>query len=146
MPQQLSTCRRPRPSFGIRGGRFETKSAPPSTPTCTHPGARWYPPIHPLRSHYQRFLDIALTKKLTWVGFECRPLRAQQDGVSTDGQHQRFASAFHPSQQLNQKRCEKLLETGIPEISSFFSQKEQAKNNPSQNSIRPITAAVVAQS
>ena len=48
-------------------------------------------------------------KKLTWVGFEGRPLRAQQNSVSTDGQHQRFASLVHPSRQLDQDRCLNLL-------------------------------------
>ena len=34
----------------------------PSTPTCTHRAATVHPPIRPLCSPYQRFLDIAPTK------------------------------------------------------------------------------------
>ena len=119
MPRQPSTCRR-RPSFDIRGGGCATKSVPHELtdmhpPRCTSV----HPPIRPLRSQYQRFLDIA-QQNLTWVGIECRPLRAQEDSVSTDRQHQRFASPFHPSRQLDQKRCQNLPETGVPENFIFF--------------------------
>ena len=140
MPRQPSTCRRPRSGVGIRGGGCATKCVPPEltnmhTPRCTSV----HPPIRPLRSQYQRFLDIA-QQNLTWVGIECRPLRAQEDSVSTDRQHQRFASPFHPSRQLDQKRSQNLPVTEVPEKISLFPQKRQAK----PSALHPIPPLVAA--
>ena len=104
-------------------------------PRCTSV----HPPIRPLRSQYQRFLDIA-QQNLTWVGIECRPLRAQEDSVSTDRQHQRFASPFHPSRQLDQKRSQNLPVTEVPEKISLFPQKRQAK----PSALHPIPPLVAA--
>ena len=87
-----------------------------SSPTCTHPGA---PPCTHRSVHCVRSINDFSTlhqQNLTWVGIECRPLRAQQDSVSTDGQHKLFASPFHPSRQLDQKRCQNLPETGVLEM------------------------------
>ena len=60
---------------------------------------------------------------MTWVGTKCRPLRDQQDSVSTDGQHQRFASPFHRSRQLDKERCQNLPETGVLENTSSVSKR-----------------------
>ena len=73
-------------------------------------------------------------QNLTWVGIECRALRAQQDSVSTDRQHQRFASPFHPSRQIDHKRCQNLPETGVPAMISFFPQKGQEKTRSQPHS------------
>ena len=113
MPGQPSTFRRLRPSIGNRSGRCATKFVP-SELTDMHPPCNHRAPTDPsiafavsttLRQQY-----------LTWVGIECRPLRAQQDSVSTVGRHQRFTSPFHPSRQLDQKRCQNLPETGVLEM------------------------------
>ena len=68
----------------------------PSLPTCTHPGAP--PCTHRSVNCVRSISDFSTLRQhnLTWVGIECRLLRAQEDSVSRDGQHQRFASSFHP--------------------------------------------------
>ena len=99
----------------------------PSSPTCTHPNE---PPCTHRSVHCVRSINDISTlcqQYLTRVGIECRPLRAHQDRVSTDGQHQRFASPFHPPRQLDQKRSQNLPETGVPEMMPFSPQKGQEK-------------------
>ena len=145
MPRQPSTCRRSRPSFVIRGGGCVRRNLYlPSSPTCTHLGA---PPCTHHSVHCVRSInDFSTLRQQNWtgVGFEFRLLPAQDDSVSTDRQHQRFASPFHPSGQLDQKRCENLPETGVPEMISFFPQKGQAKArasspfHPSQLACPPL--------
>ena len=90
----------------------------PSSPTCTHPGAPpcTYRAVHCVRS----VNDFSTLRRQTWVGIECRPLRAQEDSVSTDRQHQRFASPFRPSQQLDQKRYQNVPETGVSSRNILF--------------------------
>ena len=141
MPRQPSTCRRPRPSFGIRGGGCETKSAPPEltdmhpppgAPPCTHRS------VHCVRSI--NYFSTLRQQYLARVGVECRPLRAHQDSVSTDGSHLRFASHSHPSRQLDQKRSQNLPVTEVPEKISLFPQKRQAK----PSALHPIPPLVAA--
>ena len=110
----------------------------PSSPTCTHPGAPpcTYRAVHCVRS----VNDFSTLRRQTWVGIECRPLRAQEDSVSTDRQHQRFASPFHPSRQLDQKRSQNLPVTEVPEKISLFPQKRQAK----PSALHPIPPLVAA--
>ena len=139
MPRRSSTCRRPRPSFGIRGGGCETRSVPSRArrhaPTQLHHRAT-HRSVHCVRS----FNDLSTLHKqnLTWVGIECRPLRAQQDSVSTDGQHHRFASPSHTSRQLVHKQCQNLHETGVPDNISILAKRDR-KSHTAHQIPRPIS-------